>query len=92
MVTGYRAATGLPPCPLPVTCNLSPVTYNVTMRNTAKFLSAGAFALFLAAGISSHDVRAQGPAQQSPSQPNPGAGNIVPAAADVPRERRSRHH
>src|SRR6266542_4922693 len=50
----------------------------LAMRNTAKFLSAGAFALFLAAGVSSHDVRAQGPAQPSPSQPNPGAGNIVP--------------
>jgi VWFA-related protein len=48
------------------------------MRNTAKFLSAGAFALSLAAGISSHAVGAQAPAQPSPSQPNPGAGNIVP--------------
>src|SRR5215216_577719 len=49
----------------------------LTMRNTAKFLSAGAFALLLA-GISSHAVGAQAPAQPSPSQPNPGAGNIVP--------------
>jgi hypothetical protein len=51
----------------------------IAMRNTAKFLSAGTFALLLATGISSHGLGAQAPAsQQVPSQPNPGAGNIVP--------------
>jgi len=46
------------------------------MRNTAKFLSAGAFALLLAIGQSSPVVRAQAPAQQPPPQPAPGA--VVP--------------
>ena len=50
----------------------------IAMRNTAKFLSAGAFALLLAAGLSSHSAGAQAPSQQVPSRPNPGAGNIVP--------------
>src|SRR5690349_19402940 len=50
----------------------------IDMRNTAKFLSAGALALVVAAGLSSHGLVAQGPSQPSPSQPNPGAGNIVP--------------
>ena len=50
----------------------------IAMRNTAKFLSAGAFALLLAAGMSSHPAGAQAPSQQVPSRPNPGAGNIVP--------------
>src|SRR4051812_28738297 len=48
----------------------------LTMRNTAKFLSAGAFALLLAIGQSSPVVRAQAPAQQPPPQPAPGA--VVP--------------
>jgi len=38
----------------------------VHMRNTAKFLTAGAFALLLATGASSHAVDAQSPAQQPP--------------------------
>jgi VWFA-related protein len=49
----------------------------IAMRNTAKFLSAGAFALLVAAAASSHSAGAQAP-QQVPSRPNPGAGNIVP--------------
>src|SRR3954468_6903192 len=48
----------------------------LAMRNTAKFLSAGAFALLLAIGQSSPVVRAQAPAQQPPPQPAPGA--VVP--------------
>src|SRR4051812_47424538 len=48
----------------------------LTMRNTAKFLSAGAFALLLAIGQPSPIVRAQAPAQQPPAQPGPGA--VVP--------------
>jgi VWFA-related protein len=48
----------------------------LNMRNTAKFLSASAFALLAAIGMSTH-AGAQG-ASQSPAQPNPGAGNIVP--------------
>jgi VWFA-related protein len=47
------------------------------MRNTAKFLSAGAFALLLAAGSSSHVLRAQGPAQQAPPPAREGV-NVVP--------------
>jgi len=49
----------------------------IAMRNTAKFLVAGAFALLLATGASSHVVRAQAPAQQPPAQPAAGAA-VVP--------------
>ena len=47
------------------------------MRNTAKFLAAGALALLLATGASSHVVRAQAPPQQPPAQPSAGAA-VVP--------------
>jgi len=47
------------------------------MRNTAKFLAAGALALLLATGASSHVVRAQTPPQQPPAQPSAGAA-VVP--------------
>ncbi len=47
------------------------------MRHTAKFLAAGAFALLLATGASSHVVRAQAPPQQPPAQPSAGAA-VVP--------------
>jgi hypothetical protein len=49
----------------------------IAMQNTAKFLSAGAFALLLVAGAASHDVRAQAPARQ-PAPPATPAAGVVP--------------
>ena len=45
----------------------------MAMRHTAKFLSTGAVALLLAAGVSSHSVRAQAPPPQAPPPASPAA-------------------